>query len=163
MSARTRWRAGLALCLLMPIIEIVVAVQVAHLIGALWTVLALLVLSTLGMMLVRLQGAHAFADLRAAAREQRQPGRSLADRVLLLIGGVLLSVPGFVTAVVSLPFLLPFTRPLLRGAVAGWAVRRGSMYVSTQTGTPPGADASRHGPSSPFGADVVRGEVIDDS
>lgn len=163
MSAGTRWRAGLALCLLMPIVEIVVAVQVAHVVGALWTVLALFALSAVGMSVVRLQGSHAFADLRVAAREQRRPGRSLADRVLLLVGGVLLSVPGFVTAVLSLPFLLPFTRPLLRGAVAGWAVRRGSMYVSTQARAAAGADPSGHGPRRPFGADVVRGEVVDDS
>lgn len=163
MSAGTRWRIVLALVLVMPIIEIVVAVQAAQLFGAGVVLLALLVLSVVGVVVVRHQGSRAFAELRTAAHERRRPGRDLADRVLVFVGGVLLLVPGFVTAVLSLVFLLPFTRPLLRGAVNGWAVRRGSMYVTTRAPGAPTPDAPRRGPNSPFGSDVVRGEVVDEA
>lgn len=161
MRTGTRWRAVLALILLMPIIEVVIAIWVGGLIGTGATLLSLLGLTVVGIAVIRHQGSRAFADLQSAAREQRRPARDLADRVLVLVGGVLLAAPGFVTAALSVLFLLPFTRPLLRGAVGGWAVRRGSMYVTTQVRPPADGATSRRGPSNQYG-DVVRGEVVDD-
>jgi len=156
---RIRSRLVLALMVLMPIIEIVVGFQVAQLIGGPATLAVLFGLSIVGIAVVRHQGSRAFADLRQAAQERRRPERDLSDRVLALLGGVLLAVPGFVTAIMSLPLLLPFTRPVLRGAVSSWAVRHGSMYVTRGGGSRPGAYPTD---SHPGGPDVVSGEVIND-
>ena len=50
--------------------------------------------------------------------EGRPPGREAIDGALILVGGVLLITPGFITDVVGLGLLLAPTRALARGAVA---------------------------------------------
>ena len=52
------------------------------------------------------------------------PSGELADAALVLVGGVLLVLPGFVTDVFGLVFLLPFTRPLARKVLAFFIARR---------------------------------------
>ena len=42
------------------------------------------------------------------------PARELADAALILVGGTLLLTPGFVSDVVGLFCVLPFTRPVAR-------------------------------------------------
>ncbi|MZO45290.1 FxsA family protein, partial [Escherichia coli] len=54
----------------------------------------------------------------------RLPSGELADAALVLVGGALLMLPGFVTDLFGLLFLLPFTRPLARKAVAFLIARR---------------------------------------
>ena len=48
----------------------------------------------------------------------RSPGREVLDGALILIGGLLLIVPGFLSDVLGAIALLPPTRALLRGQLA---------------------------------------------
>lgn len=152
MRSGTRWRALLAFLLVLPIVEVVLMVQVARWIGIGPMLLTLVALSLLGGWIVKVNSRRAFAELRASAGERRPPERTISNRVLTVVGGLLLLVPGFVSSVLALPFFLPFTRPLLRRGASGWAVRRGSMFVATNLRTGPPRDTSHH---------VVHGEVID--
>ena len=52
------------------------------------------------------------------------PTGELADAALVLVGGLLLMLPGFVTDLIGLFFLLPLTRPLARKAIAFFVARR---------------------------------------
>ena len=45
------------------------------------------------------------------------PTGELAEAGLVLVGGVLLMLPGFLTDVLGLFFLVPFTRPFARKVV----------------------------------------------
>ena len=107
---------------LVPIIwllaELVVAIQVAHAIGVLYTVLLLIVGWPIGAWALRSQGRAAWRRLNAAMSAGRSPGREVLDGVLVLIGGLLLIVPGFLSDLVGICALLPPTRLLLRGRVA---------------------------------------------
>lgn len=111
------------LFLLTPILEIYVIIQVGQVIGALPTVVLLLVESALGAWLVKREGRRAWAALRAALSTGRLPGRELSDAALVLVGGTLLLTPGFVTDVVGFFLILPMTRPLARRGLA-WVVAR---------------------------------------
>ena len=51
-------------------------------------------------------------------------GGELADAALILVGGVLLMLPGFVTDVIGFLFLLPWTRPAARTLIAFFVARR---------------------------------------
>ena len=84
------------------------------------------------------------------------PSREIADAVLVLVGGVLIMVPGFVTDLVGLLFLLPFTRPVARIWLEAVIARR---VVSAVGEWPGGGDGS--GPPRPIRPDVVTGEVVD--
>lgn len=156
-SVRIRWVP--AALLLMPVIEVVVIVVVASQIGWTATIVALAAISIAGVLLVRYIGRRAWAELAANKSVGTEPSRSVADRALLFVGGLMLIPPGFVTDIAALVLLLPFTRPLVRGWIQRWAVRQGAMYVTVPTD----ATQSRHGSTTPHGPDVVRGEVIEDS
>ncbi|GAA1596341.1 MULTISPECIES: FxsA family protein [Kribbella] len=157
------WLIALAL-LAVPVLEIFVIIQVGHAIGG-WPTLGLLALETLtGAWLVKRAGRRAFATLQSALRSGGVPdgknssGRDLTDSGLALIGGALLIIPGFITDVVGLFFLLPFTRPLAR--------RLGSRFLSGRAATlaPPTFAPFMPGatqPQRPASGDVIQGEVID--
>lgn len=98
--------------------ELFVAIKVAEAIGVLWMLLALIASWPLGAWALRSQGGAAWRRLSAAVSAGRSPGREVLDGVLVLIGGLLLIVPGFLSDLVGLCALLPPTRSLVRGRVA---------------------------------------------
>ena len=83
----------------MPIIEIMVIIAVGQAIGGWPTFLLLVATSLLGAWLITREGGRAWRALDQALRSGRMPARELADGVVVLVGGTLLLVPGFVTDV----------------------------------------------------------------
>ena len=156
MRLRSGWPLALFVVLLVavPIFEVYVLVQVGQRIGAFPTILVLVLEAVLGAWLTRREGARAWRALDGAFRGGRVPTGELADAALVLVGGVLLMLPGFVTDVLGLFFLIPFTRPFARKVLAFFVARRLSRA---------GLVPSAYGPvgSSGRGA-VVEGEVVPD-
>jgi UPF0716 protein FxsA len=102
------------LLLCWPIAELFVAIKVGEAIGVLLTVLLLLAGWPVGIWLLRAEGRSAWRRLRAAAEAGRPPGREVLDGALVLAGGALLIVPGFITDVVGLLLLVTPIRGLAR-------------------------------------------------
>ena len=156
MRLRRGWPLALFVVLLVavPILEVYVLVQVGERIGALPTVAVLVLEAVLGGWLMRREGSRAWKALDGAFRGGRVPTGELADAALVLVGGVLLMLPGFVTDVLGLFFLVPFTRPFARRAVGFFVARR-----LGRAGLVPGA-------FGPYAAHttgtVVEGEVVAD-
>ncbi|MBA2559505.1 MAG: FxsA family protein [Propionibacteriales bacterium] len=123
----------------LPIVEIYVIIQVGQAIGAIPTILLLVVESLLGGWLVKQEGRRAWRALTETLSSGQLPGRQLADAALVLVGGTLLLTPGFVSDVLGFFLVLPFTRPLARRLLLSFAARR----VSTQVR--PGHTPSRNG------------------
>jgi UPF0716 protein FxsA len=94
--------------------ELFVAIKVAEAIGVLYMVLLLIVSWPLGTWALRSEGRAAWRRLGAAVSAGRSPGREVLDGVLVLIGGLLLIVRGFLSDVVAICALFPPTRSLLR-------------------------------------------------
>ena len=107
----------LALILLIcwPVAEVLVAIKVADAIGVLATVLLLLASWPAGTWALRSQGRAAWRRLADAVAVGRPPGREVLDGALIVVGGVLLIVPGFITDAIGLILLLPPTRAIMRG------------------------------------------------
>lgn len=120
-----------ALFVIVPIVEIYVIIQVGQAIGAIPTLLLLIVESLIGAWLVKREGRRAWQALRETIQTGLLPGKELADAALILIGGTLLLTPGFVTDVVGFFFVLPFTRPLARRFVLYQAGRRVSLRMQS--------------------------------
>jgi UPF0716 protein FxsA len=104
------------LFIVLPLVEIYVAVQVSHVIGVLGTLGLLLVLSLSGIWLTKFAGFGVIARIRSQLAAGRMPGNELIDGGLVLTGGVLLIVPGFVTGLAGLVLLFPPTRRIARNA-----------------------------------------------
>lgn len=150
-----------------PLVEIWAIIQVGQWIGAWPTILLLIVDSVLGAWLVRREGGRAWRALTTAINTGKMPAKELADGALLLIGGTLMLTPGFVTDVVGLLLIAPFTRPVARGALTRVVTRR---LLVTTTGPfsypqqgPSSRDPNAQRPGKgPEEGPVIRGEVIDD-
>jgi UPF0716 protein FxsA len=93
-----------------PIIEIALFIQVGGLIG-LWPTLGIVMLTAIaGSWLVRSQGMSELARLRASLSDLRDPTEPLAHGAMILVAGVLLLTPGFLTDTVGILLLLPPVR-----------------------------------------------------
>ncbi|MFT3832308.1 MAG: FxsA family protein [Micropruina sp.] len=123
---RRPWLAPLVLLffLTVPIIEVWLLVSVGQLIGVLPTIGILVLQALLGGWLMRREGAKAWRALNESVASGRLPGGELLDPALIVVGGVLVMLPGFFTDVFGLIFLLPFTRPLARGLLGLFITRR---------------------------------------
>lgn len=112
------------LLIAVPIFEVWLLITVGHVIGA-WPTIGILVLEALlGGWLMKREGARAWKALNQAFGNGRMPTGELADAALILVGGVLLLLPGFLTDIFGFFFLLPFTRPWARKTVAFFVARR---------------------------------------
>jgi UPF0716 protein FxsA len=104
----------LALALLAwPAAEIFVMIVVADAIGVLAMVLLLIASWPIGAWAVRSQGRAAWRRLAEAVLAGRAPGREVLDGALVLLGGALLIVPGFIADTVGTLVLLPPARRAL--------------------------------------------------
>ncbi|MBA9005811.1 MULTISPECIES: FxsA family protein [Thermomonospora] len=151
--------------LLVPVLEIYLILQVGSLIGGWATVALLLAVSVLGAWVVRREGRRAWRALTETFGRGQVPERELADAALVLVGGVLLLTPGFVTDLVGLAFVLPFTRPLVRRLLVLYATRRvrAAERRLAEQGVMPGMfPPGMHVPADRPDAQgpVIRGEVI---
>jgi UPF0716 protein FxsA len=105
-------------------LEIWVIIQVAGAIGAGYTVLLLLATSLAGGWLLRHEGGRAWRSFIQAVNAGRPPHREVTDGALILVGGALMVVPGFVTGALGLLCLLPPARIVLRRLLLAAAARR---------------------------------------
>ncbi|MFW5417579.1 FxsA family protein [Nocardiopsis sp. CNT-189] len=146
--------------LALPFAEIALMIAVGSWIGAPWTIALLFLLSAAGVLVLRRAGTKAFREADAAMRTGTPPQGGLLGTLMLMVGGILLAVPGFLTAAVGAVLALPFTRPLLRWAFASWAERRiKKMGVTVHGAFPDGSGVPGQRGGSERGA-PGRGKVI---
>lgn len=152
--------------LLLPVLEIYVIIQVGEAIGGWPTVALLLAESVLGAWIIRHEGRRAWRALKETFGAGGMPERELADAGLVLVGGVLLLTPGFVTDFFGFLFVLPFTRPLVRRLLSRYVARRMSAArrgATLRFGDLGGVHVPGPGDGEPEpGPRVVCGEVIED-
>ena len=108
----------LLLLICWPVAEVLVAIQVADAIGVLATILLLIASWPVGTWALRSRGRAAWRRLGDAVAAGRPPGREVLDGALILVGGLLLIVPGFVTDALGLLLLITPTRAAMRGLLA---------------------------------------------
>lgn len=120
----------------LPIAEIAVFIAVGGAIGV-WPTLGLVLLAAVaGVSLIRVQGLRTLWSARNALERRRIPIVEAFDALCIVLGGILLVIPGFITDAVALVLLLPPIRALVRTPL----LRRVAVYGFTATGgrPPPG-------------------------
>jgi len=111
-------------------LEAMVVARVAQLTGWLTTLLLLLGMSLLGSYLVQRQGLSTWTRLNQRMLAGEAPAQELVEGLLLLTGGFLLILPGFVTDALGLFLLLP----PFRRALAALMLRRGLLQAMAPGG-----------------------------
>jgi UPF0716 protein FxsA len=119
------------LLIVIPIVELYVFVQVAHAVGFGAALLALILVSVFGAWLVKHEGVGVWRRLQGQLNRREPPGREVLDGLLVLVAGVLIVVPGFVTAAVGLLLLLPPIRAAMRALLARRYSRTARVIVAT--------------------------------
>ena len=148
---------------LLALAELVVFLLVAAWIGLGWTILATIATGALGWVLLARQGTRALAELRERARSRQAPGRELGDTGTAALGGLLLVLPGFLSDLLGLLFVLPPTRRPARGVLARLLVSR--LPVELRGPVRVRSDREPHlGDATPMDAPmVIEGEVVRDA
>ena len=125
------------LLLVVPIAELWVIVQVADGIGAIPTVLLLILVSIAGAWLLKQQGTATWRRMRETLRRGEMPTSEATDGALILLGGALLMTPGFITDAVGLVLILPPSRAgvkrIVRASLAGRVRRRFGIAEPTKS------------------------------
>ncbi len=116
------------LFVVLPLVEIYVAVQVAHVIGGLDTILLLALMSFAGLWLAKREGFGVWRRMQMTVNEGGMPANELIDTALIFAGGVLMFVPGFITGILGLFLLLPPVRVLARNGLKHRYRNRISYY-----------------------------------
>ncbi|TKD33293.1 FxsA family protein [Azotobacter chroococcum] len=106
-------RAFLLLFLLFPLLELAVMIKVGSAIGVLPTLLLIVLGVLVGGLVLRLAGVATAWRARERLARGELPELEMLDGLLVAIGGGLLLLPGFVSDLLAIPCLLPFTRHLL--------------------------------------------------
>lgn len=96
-----------------PLVEIYFLIQVGQNIGALSTILLCILTAALGAILLRIQGMLTLMKAREKLRRGELPADNLLEGLILLVAGILLLTPGFVTDLVGFLCLIPSLRSVL--------------------------------------------------
>lgn len=139
----------LLVLIIWPIAELLVAIQVANAIGVLSTIVLLIVTWPIGSWALRSQGRAAWQRLTTAVAERRTPAREVVDGALILVGGMLLIIPGFITDLIGVSMLLPPTRALYRGLLTRNARSRFVVRAADFGSRPYDVDSTAHDVDQP--------------
>jgi len=96
------------------LLEIFVLVKVGGFLGAWPTILLVIITALIGSALVRSQGLQLVQKLQERMASGEMPGQQLIEGMMLIITGILLVTPGFVTDLCGLLLL----QPTIRGGIA---------------------------------------------
>ena len=111
------FRVLFILFVIVPIIEIAVLMQVGSLIGAWPTVAIVVITAWLGAKNVKAQGLATIQNLQTKMAVGEELSQEIVAGLLLLVAGVLLVTPGFVTDAFGLSLLIPQVRAGLVASV----------------------------------------------
>ncbi len=126
---------ALLLFVAMPIIEIAVMLKVGDAIGWLPTLAIVILTAIVGTSMLRQQGLATLNTARQRLDAGEMPAQQMLEGMLLLLGGVLLLTPGFVTDTFGFLCLVPQTRQWFAARIASRSV----VSVSSVTGFGRGA------------------------
>lgn len=100
------------LLLALPLLEIAGFVLVGSEIGVLSTIGLVLLSAVLGSILLRVQGFGVMTRIRTEMEAGRDPSKELANGAMIVLAGILLVIPGFISDIVGILLFLPPGRAL---------------------------------------------------
>ena len=96
--------------LVLPLAEIAGFVIVGSEVGVLATIGLILATTVLGAILLRIQGLGAMSRMREAMQTGVSPGRDMVHAVMIMLAGILLILPGFITDTLGILLFIPPVR-----------------------------------------------------
>lgn len=103
----------LLLIITFPLLELYVLIKIGGLIGALPTIALVVFSAALGTLLLHRHGLLALHRARAAVARGELPAADLLDGLIVVVGGLLLLIPGVLSDLAGLLCLIPGVRRYL--------------------------------------------------
>lgn len=110
----------LLLLILFPAVEISLFLISSRMIGILPTMLFVVLTSALGAYFARKQGIEAFQKVQRDLQYGKMPGTTIVDGFCILVGGLLLLIPGFLSDFIGALLLIPMTRKRFKPLFERW-------------------------------------------
>lgn len=108
---------ALSVLLAWPLAEIAGFVVVGRALGLWWTLGLVIGTGLLGAFMMRQQGLHLLKKLSEQSQQGQIPASSVIDGAMIVVAGILLLLPGFVTDIIGIALFIPFVRRLLWSAI----------------------------------------------
>ena len=122
------------LFIVVPLVELYLIIEVGSAIGALWTVLLVLLTAFFGVSLLRIQGFSTLNRARRSMEAGTLPALEMMEGMVLAIAGALLITPGFLTDILGFLCLIPATRrAFIRYLVQHSTVHGQGFYTHSTT------------------------------
>ena len=114
---------------IIPIIEIYLLIEIGSIFGVLTAIVLVILTGFLGAFMARMQGLQTLFRIQESLREGRMPSGELLDALLIVIAGVVLLTPGFLTDSAGFLLLIPTTR----NPIKSWLQRQIELkYMSNR-------------------------------
>ncbi|MEJ8574966.1 FxsA family protein [Microbaculum marinum] len=148
-----------------PVAEIALFVLVGGEIGVLATIAIVILTAVAGAALVRHQGIETAMRARRDMESNRIPAGALTEGLAILVAGVLLLTPGFLTDAIGFALLVPPVRRSLIKWVGAWLAARVTVVDMASRGA--GGPGRGYGGGNYRGGDyrgrddVIEGEAVE--
>ncbi|GJQ64583.1 MAG: membrane protein FxsA [Melioribacteraceae bacterium] len=97
---------------IIPVIELYLLIEVGGMIGTLNTVIIIVATAAIGAYLTKMEGFIVLNNIRQAGSEGRIPGNELLHGLFVLLGGLTLLTPGFLTDALGFSMIIPGLRKI---------------------------------------------------
>ena len=114
----------LIIFIILPIIEISIFIQVGGFVGTFNTILIIFLTAAVGVYFVRQQGFRTFLKITVELQNQQIPVQGMFEGLVILIAGILLVTPGFLTDIIGFLGLIPQTRVFLLTVIKNLFLQR---------------------------------------
>jgi len=98
--------------IILPVIEIATFIQFGGILGTFNTILLIFLTAIIGVYLVRQQGISTILNIQKDIISGNAPIENIVGGLIILLSGLLLLIPGFVTDTIGFFGLFPFTRKM---------------------------------------------------
>jgi UPF0716 protein FxsA len=133
------------LFIVVPLVELYLIIEVGSHIGALWTVLIVIMTAVIGVQLLRIQGFNTLSRAQQSMAQGSMPAMEMMEGIVLAVGGALLITPGFITDTLGFLCLIPVTRR----AMIRYFVSISSVQMHGFQGQRPGQPFDEQRPGGP--------------
>lgn len=123
----------LALFVSVSLVEIIVFIEVGGIIGAWQTVALVILTAALGSWMIRKQGLATLRHVQEELEAGRIATHELFNGFCLLVAGVLMLTPGFITDAIGFLLLLPAFRNLIWSQAGGYYTKKYSRKRQTKS------------------------------
>jgi UPF0716 protein FxsA len=110
----------MSLLIVIPALEIALLVLSGSVIGVWPTAGLIIATGVIGAWLAKREGAETIRQAKRELMYGRIPSEAVLDGICILVGGVVLLTPGFITDLLGFILLIPFTRRLIKPFLGRW-------------------------------------------